>query len=133
MKSEENKKIVLAYHEAFYRNDRNTIRALLADKGVFAGPINTFTDADAFLDSAAVFMRLNKKTEIKKVLADESDVAVFYDSTTIVPSIPTQPIASWFKIKHEKIIFFLVHFDPSPFVKAKQNGDIENALRTLEK
>ena len=131
MASADSKTIVLAYHDAFYRNDRSAVRKLLADTGTFTGPLNSFTDPDAFLDSASIFMRLTKSTEIKKVLSDGEDVCVLYDSTTVVPSIPTLPIASWFKVKSGKIYFFLVHFDPTPFVKAKESGDIAKALQGL--
>jgi SnoaL-like domain len=122
--------IVLAYHDAFYRNDRSAVRNLLSDKGIFMGPLNSFTDADSFLDSAAIFMQLSKKTEIKKVFVDGNQVCVLYDSTTIVPSIPTLPIASWFKIESGRINFFHVHFDPSPILKAKENGDIKKVLQS---
>jgi hypothetical protein len=128
MTTENSKTIVLAYHDAFYKNDKAVVRQLLADNGNFIGPLNSFTNADAFLESAAIFMKLSKSTEIKKIFMDGEDVCILYDSTTIVPSIPTFPVASWFKIESGKIKFFQVHFDPSPFVKAKENGDIAKAL-----
>ena len=127
------KTLVLTYHDAFYRNDRAAVRQLLADNGTFIGPLNSFTDADAFLDSAAIFMQLSENTKIKKVFVDGNDVCVLYDSTTIVPSIPTLAIASWFKIESGKIAFFHVHFDPAPFVKAKENGDISRAIQARAK
>ena len=129
----ETKTIVLAYHDAFYKNDRAVVRKLLADNGTFVGPLNAFTDADAFLDSAAVFMKLTKRTDIKKIFVDGDEACIIYDSTTIVQSIPTLPIASWFKVEAGKIKFFHVHFDPSPFVKAKENGDITKALEACIK
>jgi hypothetical protein len=123
------KTLVLAYHNAFYRNDREAVRKLLMDNGIFMGPLNSFTDADTFLDSAGIFMQLAKTTEIKKIFTDGNDVCVLYNSTTIVPSIPVLPIASWFRVESGKINFFHVHFDPSPFVKAKENGDIAKVLQ----
>jgi hypothetical protein len=128
MNQDHTKEIVLAYHDAFYRNDRDAVRRLLADKGHFVGPLNSFTDADVFLDSAAIFMKLNKNTSIRKVFVDGPEACILYDSTTVVPSIPTQPIASWFKVESGKINFFQVHFDPSPILKAKEQGDIARAL-----
>ncbi|HWY97641.1 MAG TPA: nuclear transport factor 2 family protein [Bacteroidia bacterium] len=133
MTTNDPKNIVLSYHDAFYKNDRTAVRKLLADNGTFTGPLNSFTDADKFLDSAAIFMQLAKQTEIKKVFVDGNDVCVIYDSTTIIPSIPVLPIASWFKIESGKINFFHVHFDPGPFVKAKESGDIAKAMQSLAK
>ncbi len=133
MTTNNSKTLVLTYHDAFYRNDRAAVRKLLADNGTFIGPLNSFSNADHFLDAAAVFMQLSEKTEIKKVFVDGDEVCVLYDSKTIVPSIPILPIASWFKIESEKIKFFHVHFDPTPFVKAKENGDIAKALQARTK
>jgi hypothetical protein len=133
MTENDSKTIVLAYHEAFYKNDKVCVRELLANNGAFIGPLNSFTNADVFLDSASIFMQLSKKTEIKKILVDDGDVCLLYDSTTIVPSIPTLPIASWFKVESGKIKFFHVHFDPTPFIKAKENGDIHRALQAQGK
>jgi limonene-1,2-epoxide hydrolase len=129
MAADDPKSIVLAYQEAFYRNDRPAVRKLLADKGNFIGPLNSFTDTEAFLDSASIFMKLVKKTEIKKIFVDGNQVCLLYDMTTLVPSIPTLPIASWFKIEQGKINFFQVHFDPGAFVKAKEKGELAKALQ----
>jgi hypothetical protein len=130
MATTNSKTIVLAYHDAFYKNDRATVRKLLADDGTFIGPLNSFTNPETFLDAAAIFMQLSAKTQIKKVFVDGDEACVLYDSTTIVPSIPVFPVASWFKMESGKIKFFHVHFDPTPFVKAKENGDISKALQS---
>jgi limonene-1,2-epoxide hydrolase len=122
--------IVLAYHHAFYRNDKAAVRQLLADEGTFIGPLNSFTNPDLFIDAAAIFMKLTSKTDIKKIFTDGNDACILYDSTYIVPSIPILPIASWFKVESGKINFFHVHFDPSRFLNAKENGEIAKVLAT---
>jgi hypothetical protein len=123
------KTLVLAYHEAFHQGDRVAVRGMLSDKGAFIGPLNSFDDADAFLNGADIFMKLSKKAEIKKVIADGPDVCVFYDYTTRVPSIPTLPLASWFQVKSGKIAFFHTHFNPAAFISAKQSGEIDRVLK----
>ncbi|HEX4852049.1 MAG TPA: hypothetical protein VFV08_14640, partial [Puia sp.] len=120
--------IVLAYHHAFYKNQRTKVRQLLADKGSFNGPLNSFTDPDQFLDAAAIFMRLTIKTVIKKVFVDDTQACIIYSSVFSVPSIPVLPIASWFKVAAGKIYFFQVHFDPTAFLLARENGDIAKVL-----
>jgi hypothetical protein len=62
----------------FYGNDRAAVRNLLADNGTFIGPLNSFTNADTFLDAATIFMQLSEKTEIKKVFVDGGDVCILY-------------------------------------------------------
>jgi hypothetical protein len=56
--TDNSKEIVLAYHDAFYRDDRAAVRSLLADRGDFIGPLNSFTDADTFLYAADFFMNV---------------------------------------------------------------------------
>ena len=126
------RKIVLAYHRAFYKNERRKVRALLADKGSFSGPLNKFTNPDLFLDSASIFMSITLKTVIRKVFVDGKHACIMYTSVFIVPSIPNLTISSWFKVYSEKIIFFRVHFDPSAFLVAKGNGDIAKALPFID-
>ena len=123
------KEIVMAYHEAFYRNDRAAVRRLLADQGNFIGPLNSYTDPDVFLDGAAIFMKVTKKTDIKAVVAEGEDVCLVYDSILAIPSVPPIPIASWFRVKDGKIIIFHTHFNPMPFIQAKENGDLAKALQ----
>jgi len=124
--------IILAYHRAFYSNKRGAVRKLLADKGSFNGPLNSFTNPDLFLDSAAIFMKLTLKTVVKKIFVDDNQACILYDSAYSVPSIPVLPIASWFKVESGKINFFRVHFDPSKFLIAEENGDIAKALAAHE-
>jgi hypothetical protein len=123
------KDLVRFYHDAFHRRDRIAVRNMLSDIGAFIGPLNSYTDADAFLDGAAIFMKLSKETNIKKIMGEGRDVCVLYDYITIVPSIPTIPIASWFKVESGKINFFHTHFNPIPFLKAKESGEVEKALQ----
>jgi hypothetical protein len=129
METDNPRTLVLAYHDAFYRNDRAAVRALLKPDGKFIGPLNAFDDADKFLESASLFMRLAERTEIKQIISEGQDVCVLYDGTYKVPSIPTLPIAAWFRVENGKIAFFHVHFDPSAFVRAKQSGEIDRALQ----
>ncbi len=118
----------VAYFEALQRKDRAAIRAMLVDDGRFIGPLQSFTEADAFMDAADIFMQLTKNAHIKKVLADGNDVCIFWDYTTIVPSIPVIPVAAWLTIEADKIKYFHLHFDPAAIVAAKERGEIAKAL-----
>jgi uncharacterized protein YndB with AHSA1/START domain len=118
----------VSYFEALQRKDRAAIRAMLVDDGSFIGPLQSFTDADAFMNEADVFMRLTKRVDIKKVLADGDDVCIFWDYTTIVPSIPTIPVAAWLTIAADKIKYFHLHFNPATIVAAKERGELAKTL-----
>jgi len=120
----------VAYFTALANKDRAAIRKLLADDGAFIGPLSSFTDADTFMNAADIFRQLVKTVKIKKVLADGADVCVFWDYTTIVPSIPVIPIAAWLKIEADKIKYFHLHFNPAAFVAAVERGDVAKALQS---
>ena len=128
MTTNNTREVVLAYHEAFHEGDRGRVRSLLKDDGHFIGPLNSFNNADSFLDGAAVFMQLSKKSEIKQLIVEGTNACVLYDYITIVPSIPPIPIASWFKVDSGKIILFHTHFNPIPFLKAQESGAVDKAL-----
>src|SRR5215470_2527409 len=117
----------VSYFEALARKDRAAIRAMLVDDGSFIGPLQSFTQADAFMNAADVFMQLTRKADIKKVFADGDDVCVFWDYATIVASIPVIPVAAWLTIEGDKIKYFHLHFNPTALVAATQRGEVAKA------
>jgi len=122
--------VAVAYLRAVERKDKAEVRMLLADDGDFIGPLQSFTQADEFMKAADIFMQLTKSYEIKKVLADGDDVCVFWNYTTIVPSVPVIQIAEWFKIERGKIKYLHLHFNPAPFVAAMERGDVARVLQS---
>ena len=119
----------LTYFTALENKDRAAIRNLLAGNGRFIGPLSSFTNADEFMKAADIFTQLVKKVDIKRVIADGGDVCVFWDYTTIVPTIPVIPIAAWFKIQEGKIKYVHLYFNPAAFVAALQRGEVAQALQ----
>ncbi len=122
--------LALAYLNAFEKKDKAEVRRLLADEGAFIGPLRSFAGADAFMEAADLFMQLTRKFEIKKVIADGDDVCVFWDYTTIVPSIPVTPVAEWFQIESGKIKYIQLHFNAAPFLAAMERGEVAKALQS---
>ena len=59
----------------------------------------------------------------------EMTCCVVYESRMRVPSMPIIPLASWFKMENGRIVHFHVHFDPTPFVKARESGAIAKTLQ----
>jgi len=123
----------VSYFEALQRKDGKAIRQMLVDDGDFIGPLQSFNNADAFMKAAEVFMKLVKTVDIKRVLADGSDVCVLWDYQTIVPSMPVIPVAAWLKIEADKIKYFHLHFNPAAFVAAAERGEVAEALSGAER
>ena len=112
------KELVLKYHNAFFnQRDRAAVRALLSDKGYFAGPLSSYTDADAFLNEAALFMALTRSAEIKKVFADGDEVCVIYDFVTDT-TVGAVPSVEWLTLEGGRIrsIRLIFHTQPWPAV-----------------
>jgi len=124
--------LVLVYHDAFHKGKKEAVRQLLLGDGEFTGPLNSYHDADKFLEGSAIFMRLSKNSAVRQVVADGDHVCIIYDYRTIVPSIPVIPIVSWFQVESGKIKLFHTFFNPCPFLRAKENEDVEKALKSVK-
>ena|SRR5437879_4009233 len=124
--------VALDYMKAFEVKDKDKASSYLHDEGLYKGPLRSFQKADAFVKEMTTFMYIAKNVRIKKVLSDDTDVCVFWDYETVIPSIPVTPIAQWFKIEKGKIRELHVHFNPVPFIAAMENGQIEEALKSRQ-
>lgn len=106
------KEIVLSFIDALNREDFTAARQYLADDFNFIGVMGSRHGADIYLNDMT---RMKFKYDIKKVLADDSDVSLFYDidmgnATTIFAS-------GWYQIQAGKIKTFKVIFDPRPLLE----------------
>jgi uncharacterized protein YndB with AHSA1/START domain len=123
----------ISYFEALQRKDGKAIRQMLVDDGDFIGPLQSFNNADAFMEAAEVFMKLVKSVNIKRVLTNCNDVCVLWNYRTIIPSMPVIPVAAWLKIEADKIKYFHLHFNPAAFVAAAERGEVAEALSGAER
>jgi limonene-1,2-epoxide hydrolase len=106
--------IVERYHAAFARKDFDTGRRLLHDDLSFRGPIDTFCDADAYIEAIRGLSRIVRGVEVQRIVADGQDVAVFYDLVTATPA-GTAPVAEWFHVEGDAISAIRAYFDARPF------------------
>ena len=106
--------VVEQYQRAFGSGDLETARSLLADDLHFEGPIDTFDRADDYLASVTKLKQIVKGIDVKKVLADDTDVVTIYDMHTNTPA-GTSKIAEWATVENDKIVKLRVFFDARPF------------------
>jgi hypothetical protein len=103
-----------AYYEAWIDGDLDKVRSLLHDDLSFRGPIDTFDNADDYMDAlrrlAPAFQGMRKT----KVLVDGDDICTIYDFIG-PPPIETQPIAEWHRVRGDRIEMIRLFFDPRPF------------------
>jgi hypothetical protein len=95
-------------------------RSLLHDHLSFTGPIDSFTNADAYLASLRQLSDIVISTELRKVFADGDDACVIYDLHTT--SVPTARVCEWFRIRGGRIASISVVFDARPFAAMFEGG-----------
>jgi hypothetical protein len=106
--------VVEQYQRAFGSGDVQSARSLLADDLHFEGPIDQFEKADDYIESVAKLHQIVKGIDVKKILADDTDVVTIYDMHTNTPA-GTSNIAEWATVANGKIVAIRVFFDARPF------------------
>ncbi|MBS1526740.1 MAG: nuclear transport factor 2 family protein [Bacteroidetes bacterium] len=105
------KETVLLFLNAMNAEDFELARKYVADDMKFTGVMGARDSADAYF---ADMEKMKFKYEIKKVLADNHDVSVFYDINMSGKTIFT---SGWYHVDNGKIEWFKVLFDPRPLLE----------------
>jgi ketosteroid isomerase-like protein len=101
------------FFTAWTGKDFDRARALLHDDLSFAGPIDTFHDADAYIRAIQGLSQIVTGVDKRKVFVDGDDVCVIYDMHT--GPVPDARIAEWYTVRDGKIAAASVVFDARPF------------------
>jgi hypothetical protein len=113
------RQVVDTYFSAWNANDFATMRSVLHDKVDFAGPLDRFDNADAYLQAIAGLSQMKTGLVIHKTFVDGPDVVTWYDLHTKMAD--PAPVAEWSHIEGGKITLVRVVFDARPF--APHAGD----------
>ena len=105
---------VESYQAALGNGDFVTARKLMQDDMTFQGPIDTFHQADDYLESLKKLASIIQRIDVKRVFAEGDDVCVLYEMVTNTPA-GTAFIAEWYQVKGGKIASLRVVFDARPF------------------
>jgi SnoaL-like domain len=101
------------FFDAWTTKNFERARALLKDDLHFEGPIDTFDDADSYLNSLRGLTQMMTGLEKRKVFVDGDDVCIVYDLKT--GPVPTARTAEWYRVSDGKIAWVTVVFDARPF------------------
>jgi hypothetical protein len=101
------------FFAAWTSRDFARARALLHDDLSFEGPIDSFSDADSYLQSLQGLSEIITGVDKRKVFVDGEDVCVIYDMHTA--PVPDARIAEWYTVRAGKIGSMSVVFDARPF------------------
>jgi ketosteroid isomerase-like protein len=89
------------FFDAWTSKDFDRARALLHDDVSFAGPIDTFDSADAYIGSLRQLSGIVTGAEKQRVFVDGDDACVIYDLKTA--PVPSSRTCEWYRVRDGKI------------------------------
>jgi quinol monooxygenase YgiN len=121
----ESSEILKKFYDAVVRKDLAAARTYLADELVFVGLFETYRSAEEYLKALTGLLQITTRLEVKKIIGQGNDVAVFFDLETKAPAEAKVLVAEWHQCKNGKIVHVRSAFDGRPyaamFSSAKQN------------
>jgi hypothetical protein len=107
--------VLKSVYPAVKRNDLKAARSYLSDDLLFVGLFETYRNAEAYMAALAGLLQVVVQLDVKVVIAEASDVAVFFELETKPPAEATTLVAEWHQIKNGKIFHVESAFDGRPF------------------
>lgn len=112
--------------EKFYadvaKKDIAAARAYLNDDLVFVGLFETYPNAEAYLKALTGLLSITVRLDVKKIIAEGNDAAVFFELETRAPAEATTLVAEWHQVKNGKISRVESAFDGRPFAAMFAGG-----------
>ena len=103
------------FYEAVVKRDLATARTYLADDLVFAGLFETYRSDDEYLKALAGLLQVTTRLEVKGIIGQGNDAAVFFDLETRAPAEGKVLVAEWHQFKNGKISSVRSAFDGRPY------------------
>jgi len=107
--------VLKGFYQAVVQRDFKKARTFLGDDMVFAGLFETYPNADAYLAALTGLMQITVRLDIKAVIAEGRNVAVFFELVTKEPAKATTLVAEWHQVEGGKIVHAQSCFDGRPF------------------
>ena len=106
--------VVQGFMAAMGKGDFVTARKYLDTHLSLQGPIETFHQAEPYLESLRKLHPIIDRVEVKKMFVDGDDVCLLYDLVTKTPA-GTAFVAEWHHVAGDRISAIRVVFDARPF------------------
>ncbi len=113
------RQLISRYHQAWTNGDFSTARNCLADTLDFQGSIDTFSNADAFIEALKGFRQMVKSVNLIQSFNDDHGAALLYDCDTASPAGVIRT-AEFFRVSNGRIDSIRLVFDASELRKAMQ-------------
>lgn len=103
------------FYTAAVKRDLALARSFLADDLIFVGLFKTYHSAEEYLRAFTGLLQVTVRLDVKKIIADGNDSAIFFELETKAPVKATTLVAEWHQIKNGKIFHVQSAFDGRPF------------------
>ena len=107
--------VLRGFYDAVVKRDFAGARKFLHDDMVFVGLFETYPNADAYLATLAGLMQITVRLDLKAVIAEGPNVAVFFELETREPAKATTLVAEWHQLRDGRIARAQSAFDGRPF------------------
>jgi len=114
--------ILKNFYVAVAKKDIATARKYLNDDLIFVGLFETYPNADAYIAALTGLLSITVRLDVKKIIADGDDAAVFFELETKAPAAATTLVAEWHQFKNGKISHVESAFDGRPFAEMFTGG-----------
>jgi hypothetical protein len=107
--------VLLFFYAAVVKRDIGAARGYLADDLVFVGLFETYRSANEYVAALTGLLQVTVRLDVKKIVAEENDAAVFFELETKAPAAGTVLVAEWHQFKNGKITQVASAFDGRPY------------------
>jgi ketosteroid isomerase-like protein len=115
--------ILRKFYAAVQKKDIASARGYLNDDLVFVGLFETYRSAEEYIAALTGLLQITVRLDVKKIIAEGSDVAVFFELETKAPAAATTLVAEWHQVRNGKIFRAQSAFDGRPFAAMFTGGD----------
>jgi limonene-1,2-epoxide hydrolase len=103
------------FYAAIVKREFVAARRYLDDDLVFIGLFETYRNADEYLAALTALMSVTVRLDVKKIIAEADDAAIFFELETKAPAEGTVLVAEWHQFKNGKIAHVESAFDGRPY------------------
>ena len=114
--------ILKQFYAAVVQRNFAAARQYLADDLRFVGLFETYPSVDEYLKALSGLMQITVRLDVKKIIAEGEDAAIFFELQTTAPAEATVLVAEWHQFKDGKIVRAQSAFDARPYAALFTGG-----------
>jgi ketosteroid isomerase-like protein len=107
--------ILKGFYDAIGRRDMAKARTYLDDDLEFIGLFETYHGPEQYLTTFAGLLGITIRLEIKTIVSEGNQAAIFFELETKAPAEATTLVAEWHQVRNGKIFRVESAFDGRPF------------------